>query len=74
MAQIAGKLPSEAKPRMVNCDLGHSFFMAKGRIRVFCGSGEKPSTIFTIVATVQKKNFIIKVLISAKRLLEKKGL
>ena len=41
MAQIARKLPSEAKPRMVNCDLGHSFFMAKGRIRFFCGSGEK---------------------------------
>ena len=25
MAQIARKVPSEAKPRMLNCDLGHSF-------------------------------------------------
>ena len=24
MTQIASKLPSEVKPRMVNCDLGHS--------------------------------------------------
>ena len=33
MAQFARKLPSEAKFRMVNCDLGHSFFMTEGRIR-----------------------------------------
>ena len=40
MAQIARKLPSEAKPRMVNCDMGHSLFMDKGRIKLFCGSSE----------------------------------
>ena len=26
MVPTAGKLPSEAKPRLVNYDLGHSFF------------------------------------------------
>ena len=41
MALIARKLPSEAKPRMVNCDLGHSLFMAEGRIKFFCCCGEK---------------------------------
>ena len=41
MAQIARKLPSEAKPRMVNCDLEHSLFMDKGRIRFFFVSGEE---------------------------------
>ena len=41
MAQVKRKLPSEAKPRMVNCDLGHFFFMAKGPIRFFCFSGGK---------------------------------
>ena len=41
MAQIARKLPSEVKPRMVDCDLGHSLFMGKGRIKFFCGSSEK---------------------------------
>ena len=35
MAQIASKLPSEAKPRMVNCNLGHSFFIAKDCILFF---------------------------------------
>ena len=30
MAQITRKLPSEAKPRMVNCDSGHSFFYGLG--------------------------------------------
>ena len=43
MAQIGCKLPSEAKPRMLNCDLGYSFFMVKGRIRFYCGSYEKTS-------------------------------
>ena len=41
MAQIARKLPIEAKPRMVNYDLGYSLFMDKGRIRFFFVSGEK---------------------------------
>ena len=41
MAQIARKLPSEAKPRMVNCDSGHSFFIAKGCILFFSDSGKK---------------------------------
>ena len=41
MAQIARKLPSEAKPSMVNCDLGHSLFMAEGRIKFFCCCGKK---------------------------------
>ena len=35
MAQIARKLASEAKLWMVNCDLGHSLFMAQGRIKIF---------------------------------------
>ena len=30
MAQIARKLSSEAEPRMVNGDLGHSLFMHGG--------------------------------------------
>ena len=41
MAQIALKLPCEVNPRMVNCDLGHSLFMAEGRIKFFCDCGEK---------------------------------
>ena len=41
MAQIARKLASKAKPRMVNCDLGHSLFMAEARKQFFCGCGEK---------------------------------
>ena len=41
MAQIARKLPSEAKPRMVNCDLGHSLFMAEDCTKFFCDCGEK---------------------------------
>ena len=51
MAQIARKLPSEAMPRLVNCDLGHYFFMEQGHIRFFCASGEK--TIFL------RSNFLI---------------
>ena len=41
MAQIARKLPSMAKPRMVNCDLGHSLFMAEGRIKFFVAVARK---------------------------------
>ena len=41
MAQIARKLPSMAKPRMVNCDLGHSWFMAEGRIKFFVAVAKK---------------------------------
>ena len=47
MAQIARKLPSEVKPRMVNCDLGHSLFMAEGRIKFFCGCGDKKRLCWT---------------------------
>ena len=41
MAQSARKLSSETKLRIVNCDLGHSLFMAEGRIKFFCGCDEK---------------------------------
>ena len=41
MAQVKRKLPSKAKPSMVNYGLGHSFFMAKSLIRFFCVSGQE---------------------------------
>ena len=41
MAQIARKLPSEAEPRVVNCDLGHSFFIAKDCTLFFSSRGKK---------------------------------
>ena len=61
MVQIACKLPSEAKLRIVNWDLGRSFFMAKGRIQFFCGSGEKlrfPSHCPETLIYVFLKNFL----------------
>ena len=56
MAQNAPKLLSEVKPKIINCDLGNSFFVAKGRIRFFCISDEKVR-FGTFVATVKKKFF-----------------
>lgn len=41
MSQIARKLAPEAKPRVVNCDLGNSLFTPEGSIRFFCSSAEK---------------------------------
>ena len=41
MAQIARKLPSEAKPRTVNCDLVHFFLVPMDKMQFFFLSGEK---------------------------------
>ena len=61
MAQIARKLPSEVRPRIVNCDLGHSLFMDKGRIKFFCGSSEKALSGQEIVLSwlLSRKNIFL---------------
>ena len=41
MTQIICKLPSEAKPRMFNCDFDHSFFIGDCRIRFFASVARK---------------------------------
>ena len=55
----------EANPEMVYCDLGHSLFVAEGRIKFFCA--QRPGNTYFLAAD-QKKILKIKYSKTLKRM------